>query len=245
MRSIDLNCDMGEGCGNDSELMEHVSSVNVACGYHAGDNETMLRTAEMAMTNGLRIGAHPSYRDRKNFGRTSMDILPKEVFDLVFEQAAAFRDICASLGGAMTHVKPHGALYNEAAKDPEIAAAIAEAVKKIDDQLDLYGLSGSHLISEAEKIGLRTASEAFADRTYQRDGTLTPRTRADALISDTGQSIEQVLTMVGEGLVKAVDGTEVRLRAETICIHGDGEHAVEFAKAIRAALVESGFEIAR
>ena len=241
MLSIDLNCDMGESfgawtLGNDAALMDFVSSVNIACGFHAGDSTTIRKTIETAISKGVKIGAHPSFPDLQGFGRREMKLSANEIFDLVLYQVAALKGICEALGGKLNHVKPHGALYNQAAKNPEIAAAIAESVKKIDENLIFYGLSGSCLISEAEKIGLQTASEVFADRTYQPDGTLTPRTDSNALITDSNQSITQVLEMIFEQKVTTINGEKVALKAETICIHGDGKNALEFARLIRENL---------
>jgi 5-oxoprolinase (ATP-hydrolysing) subunit A len=229
---IDLNCDMGEGCGNDAELMSYVSSTNIACGFHAGDTALMRKTVELAINKGVAIGGHPSFRDSANFGRKEMKISREEIFDIVFYQILNLKGICEDFGTKLHHVKPHGALYNQAAKDAEIAAAIAEAVKQLDENLILYGLSGSCLISEAEKIGLQTASEVFADRTYQPDGSLTPRSDPNALIHKVETSLAQVMQMIDTQTVTATNGEIVKLKAETICIHGDGENAVEFAKAI-------------
>lgn len=248
MPSIDLNCDMGESfgawtMGRDAELMEIVSSVNIACGFHAGDPSVMRRTAETAIEKRVDIGAHPGYPDLQGFGRRAMTFSPEEVFDLVLYQVAALKGICEAAGGRLHHVKPHGALYNTAAGDAALANAIARAVRGIDPGLILYGLSGSLLISEAEAEGLRTASEVFADRTYQPDGTLTPRSRPDALISDTEQAARQVVQMIKENSVMATTGEKVSLRAETVCIHGDGEKALEFAAAIREKLIENEIRI--
>lgn len=243
MKSVDLNCDMGEGMDNDAELMNYVSSVNIACGYHAGNGATMRRTVEYAIEKGLAIGAHPGYADKENFGRTAMSLPLDEVERIVTEQIRELRGICESLGGRLNHVKPHGALYNQAAKDRELTNAIANTIKKIDPTLMFYGLSGSVMIDAAAEIGLATASEVFADRTYQSDGTLTSRSQPNALIGSTDESISQVLQMVRDGTVNSLDGRIVPLKAETICVHGDGEHAVEFAKAIRQALKNSGIEI--
>src|SRR5688572_24711438 len=180
-QSIDLNCDMGESfgawkMGRDAELMDYVSSVNIACGFHAGDPTVIRKTVETGIKKGVAIGAHPSFPDLQGFGRRAMALSPQEVFDTVLYQTSAVKGICEALGVKLNHVKPHGALYNQAAKDKSLAEAIAEAVKSIDKNLIFYGLSGSFLISEAEKIGLKTASEVFADRSYQTDGSLTPRT---------------------------------------------------------------------
>src|SRR5580765_180595 len=180
---------MGEGCGNDAELMDYVSSVNIACGFQAGDAATMLKTVKTAIAKGVAIGAHPGYDDRENFGRVSMSLPPDEVHDIVVEQITALREICEATGGKLRHVKPHGALYNQAAKDEKLANAIATAVKAVDENLVLFGLSGSIMMDEAEKCGLATASEVFADRTYQPDASLTPRSEANALIKDTDTAV--------------------------------------------------------
>ena len=243
MRSIDLNCDLGEGCGSDAELMRLISSANVACGYHAGDAETMKRTVDLALENGVAIGAHPGYPDRENFGRTAMNLAPREICSIVSDQLGTLTEIANRSGAKLAHVKPHGALYNQSARDAAIAAAIAEAVHHHDPKLVLFGLSGSHSIAEAERVGLRTASEVFADRTYQNDGSLTPRTWPDAMIENENESIEQVLDMLKYGRVRSTDAIMVRIVAETVCIHGDGDHAVEFATLINRRLVENGFTI--
>jgi UPF0271 protein len=243
MDSIDINCDLGEGRGNDAELMEFISSANIACGGHAGDRETMEATARLAVERGVAIGAHPGYRDKKNFGRIALQLSEREVFDLVVEQVEEMRDVCCGVGVEMRHVKPHGALYNQAAKDRELAAAIAEAVRSVDEDLIVFGLSESVSLVEAERAGMKTASEVFADRGYMPDGTLVPRSQAGALIDDTRKSVAQVLRMVRDGEVAATDGSVVKLRIETVCLHGDGPHAVEFAKAIRQALREAKIEV--
>ena len=242
---IDLNCDMGEGCGHDAELLDLVSSANIACGYHAGDAVTMRRTAQMAVERGVAIGAHPGYKDRENFGRTEMSLSPQAIFDLVTEQIALMNDAAVAAGGHLGHVKPHGALYNQAARDRELAAAIAEAVAAFDKDLVLFGLSGTVCISEAERCGLSVASEVFADRTYQNDGSLTRRTESHALIQNVDEAVAQALQMVRDGSVTATDGKIVPVRADTICLHGDGSQAVQFARAIRIALERKGVTIAR
>lgn len=242
MFSIDLNCDMGESfgawkMGDDAALMDVVSSINIACGFHAGDASTIRQTVETALGKNVALGAHPSFPDLQGFGRREMALSAKEIFDIVLYQVAAVKGICEAFGAKLNHVKPHGALYNTAARNPEKAAAIAEAVKKIDDNLIFYGLSNSFLITEAEKIGLRTASEVFADRTYQRDASLTPRNQPHALIENVGESVAQVLQMIKEQTVTAVTGETVALKAETVCIHGDGRHALEFAQKIKSELL--------
>ncbi len=244
MTSIDLNCDLGEGCGSDAELMRHISSANIACGFHSGDGETMRRTVELALEHGVAIGAHPGYADPENFGRTPMNLSPTEVRQLIFDQLDALKRACDQAGATIRHVKPHGALYNQAAKDPELASTVVEAVAEWDRDLIFYGLSGSEMIAAAEKVGLRTASEVFADRTYQYDGSLTPRTESNALITDTETSVNQVLDMIRYGRVRSTDAIMVAIKCETICLHGDGDHAVEFATLIRDQLVENGITIA-
>lgn len=244
MRSVDLNCDLGEGCGNDAELMHLISSANIACGYHAGDDETIKATVELAVENDVAIGAHPGYKDKENFGRTAMSLPYREIYDIVIDQILKLTFFCESSGAKLHHVKPHGALYNQAAKDRETAAAIAEAIRAVDQNLIFYGLSGSVMTDEAARVGLKTASEVFADRTYQNDGTLTPRTMPNALIRDESVSITQVMDMIKYGRVRSVDAIMVAIKAETVCIHGDGDHAVPFAKNIRSTLTEGGIPIA-
>ena len=234
---------MGEGCGNDAELMRYISSANIACGFHAGDATTMRATAELALANGVSIGAHPGYRDRDNFGRTVMTLPTEEVHEIVREQVLAMKEVCDSLGTTLHHVKPHGAMYNQAANDAALANAIAEAVASVDEKLIFYGLSGSELIAQASAAGLKTASEVFADRTYTVKGRLTPRTETNALIADDHEAVEQAMRMVADGNVVATTGDVLPIVAETICLHGDGDHAVEFAKAIRTALDAAGVAV--
>jgi UPF0271 protein len=237
MFSVDLNCDMGESfgawaMGRDAELMDFVSSVNVACGFHAGDASVIRKTIETAIAKGVAVGAHPSFPDLQGFGRREMKMSAGEVFDIVLYQIAAVKGICEANGGKLHHVKPHGALYNQAAKDAKLARAIAEATKAIDENLILYGLSNSFLIDEAERINLKTASEVFADRTYQTDGSLTNRNEPSALITDAEKAAAQVLQMISDKSVTTANGETISIRAETVCIHGDGAHALEFARAI-------------
>ena len=236
MLTVDLNCDMGEGYPDDAKLMRYISSTNIACGAHAGDEATMRRTVELALAADVKIGAHPGYDDRENFGRRVVGLTSDEVDRLIRDQLSAMRRVCESLGAELHHVKPHGALYNQAAKDRPLARRISETIADFDPTLVVYGLAGSHLISEAESCGLATASEVFADRTYRADGTLTPRSEPNALIEDRAQALDQVMQMLETGTVTATTGETVDIRAETICIHGDGEHAVEFAESIREAL---------
>lgn len=229
--------------GNDREILPLVSSANIACGFHAGDPSTIAETVALAIEAGVAIGAHPSYPDIQGFGRREMSLSPREIRDFVIYQVSALKGICETFGGRLHHVKPHGALYNRAARDPEAAEAIADAVAAVDGGLFVYGLSGGDLVSAAENSGLRTASEVFADRTYMSDGTLTPRSRPDALITSPGEAADRALSMAREGEVASVDGALVKVRSETICIHGDGPHALDFARAIRAALDEAEIEV--
>lgn len=239
----DINCDMGEGIGNDELIMPFITSANIACGYHAGDPETMWKTVELAIKHSVMIGAHPSFLDRNNFGRSEMNLDKGEVYGLVIQQLVILKEIVTGLDAKLHHVKPHGALYNMSAKDAALANCISKAVKDFDASLILFGLSGSHSISEAKAIGLATASEVFADRIYQDDGSLTPRSQPKALIEDADKAVQQVLQMIKEGTVTTVSGKTIPIVAETICIHGDGEHAVEFAKAIHESLVKNSILI--
>ncbi|MGI8982688.1 MAG: LamB/YcsF family protein [Pirellulaceae bacterium] len=242
-RSIDLNCDMGEGFGSDEEILPHVTSVNIACGYHAGDPAIMRKTVRLAIDHGVAIGAHPGLPDLAGFGRRVMQVTPQEVYDLVLDQALALAAIARAAGVAVTHLKPHGALYNMAAKDAAIAQAIAAATHNFDPACILVALAGSELIKAGENAGLTTASEAFADRTYQVDGSLTPRHSADALIHDSATAAERVLKMVLHGTVTSQQGTELALHVDTICIHGDSLGAADFAKAIRERLRREGIVV--
>ncbi|MFN2439084.1 MAG: 5-oxoprolinase subunit PxpA [Chitinophagaceae bacterium] len=233
---IDVNCDMGEGIGNDEAIMPYITSANIACGYHAGDEDIMKRSIELCLKHNVGIGAHPSYFDRENFGRKDVNLPPAQVYTLVKEQIQLFKKITDKAKGILQHVKPHGALYNRSAKDVEVAKAIASAVKDIGEDLILFGLSGSCSITEAKNLGLKTKSEVFADRTYQDDGSLTPRTQSNALIEQEENSVQQVLQMVNEGVVTTVSGKRISIIAETLCIHGDGKNAVGFAKRLNEVL---------
>ena len=243
MPVIDINCDMGEGSGSDEMIMPFISSANIACGYHAG-NEAMIRqTIELALKNKVAIGAHPSFFDKENFGRTEIHLSADKIYDLIILQLRVIKQMTADLHTKLHHVKPHGALYNMSAKDPKIANAIANAVKDFDDELVLFGLSGSASIREAKQVELKTASEVFADRTYQDDGSLTPRSQTNALIEDVSISVKQVLQMIKEGTVTSINGNRISITADTICIHGDGKNAVEFVKAIHQNLKQNKIDI--
>jgi UPF0271 protein len=238
VKSIDLNCDLGEGAGHDAELMPLITSANIACGAHAGDEATMQAAVALAQKHGVAIGAHPGFADREHFGRRELPLTPDEVRKLVAWQIDALRAL-----GPVWHVKPHGALYNMAARDAALAAAVASAVHAADPALVLFGLAGSELLRAGRALGLRVAGEVFADRTYQRDGSLTPRLRPDALIGDEAAAVAQVLRMVREGVVRATDGTEVPVAADTVCVHGDGPHAVAFARRLNVELRRAGVAV--
>jgi 5-oxoprolinase (ATP-hydrolysing) subunit A len=236
MQSIDLNCDMGEGMLHDAAIMPFISSANIACGYHAGDPSILCQTILLAMQHKVAIGAHPGFADKTNFGRTEITLSQNGYYDLIIDQLQIFKKAADELGAKIHHIKPHGALYNMSARDVFVAQMIAQAVFDFDASLILYGLSGSHSITEAKSIGLQTCNEVFADRTYQNDGSLTPRSKSNALIADEQACLQQVLQMVQYKTVTTVDQTNVQIDAETICLHGDGEHAASFAALINQTL---------
>ena len=241
MTKIDLNSDLGESfgfytIGCDEKVLKYVSSANIACGLHAGDPHVIRKTVCLALENNVAIGAHPGLMDLIGFGRRKMDIKPQEAYDLVVYQVGALEAFVKAEGAKMQHVKPHGALYNMAAKDKSLAEAIAKAVYRVNPDLILYGLAGSELTRAGEAIGLKVANEVFADRTYQSDGGLTPRTQADAMIKDEDKAIEQVLTMVQKGIVYTTKGEIVEVKADTVCIHGDSEKALAFDNKIKSRL---------
>lgn len=243
MMNIDLNADLGEGCASDGELLTLVSSANIACGFHAGDAQTMLTSVREALKNGVAIGAHPSFPDRENFGRTAMTLPVETVYAQTLYQIGALAAMARAEGDVMRHVKPHGMLYNQAAKDPQLADAIAKAVYACDPALILVGLAGSELVRAGERYGLVTRQEVFADRGYQADGSLVPRTQPGALIEDEDQSLAQTLGMVETGRVKSITGEWTSVVAQTVCIHGDGEHALAFARRLRSAFEARGITI--
>jgi UPF0271 protein len=242
--TLDLNCDMGEGfgaykMGNDIEILDHVTSANIACGYHAGDPLTMRRIVGAALAKGVAIGAHPGLPDLQGFGRRAMQISPEEAYAMVLYQVGALAGFVQAAGSRLNHVKPHGALYNMAAKDRKLANAIAKAVFDFDPKLVFFGLAGSEMINAADALGLRSACEVFADRSYQDDGSLSPRGQVGALIEDADQSLAQVRQML-TGSVRAVSGLNVAVRADTLCLHGDQPGALDFARHIRRALTADG-----
>lgn len=250
MAIIDINCDMGESfgtyrLGRDEEILDYVTSANIACGFHAGDPATMRKTVQFALEKNVGIGAHPGFQDLNGFGRRDMQLSPQEIYDIIVYQIGALYGFVKSEGGTLQHVKPHGALFNMASRSASISEAIAEAVYKVNPELVLFGLAGGELVKAGKKIGLRSASEVFSDRTYQQDGSLTSRQKENALIHDHVTAVKQVIRMVKEGKVTSLQGTEIAIEANTICIHGDGINALAFAKYISNALQESNITVAK
>ncbi len=242
--SVDLNADLGEGAASEAELLGLVSSANIACGFHAGDPGAMTASVAMAQNAGVAVGAHPSLHDRENFGREERAISPDQVFALTTYQLGAFQAIAGSLGLKPRHVKPHGALYNMAARQAALADAIARAVVALDRSLLLFAPGGSALARAGEAAGLRVVREVFADRNYLPDGALVPRSHPDALLHDPEEAAERVLRMLREQVVRAVDGSDLSIQAETVCVHGDTAAAVEFARRLRKHLAAVGITVA-
>ncbi|PCE26375.1 hypothetical protein BWP39_17800 [Paraburkholderia acidicola] len=240
---IDLNADLGEGCGSDEALLDLVSSANIACGWHAGDANAMRDCVRWAVEKGVSIGAHPSFNDPENFGRKEMHLPASEIYAGVLYQLGALAAIAQAEGGRLVHVKPHGALYNQAARDPKIADAIVSAVHDFDPSMAVFALASSGLVSAARAAGLTAIEEVFADRGYQADGSLVPRKEPGALLDDEELVLARTLSMIREHRVQAVNGQWVALNAQTICLHGDGPHALAFARRIRAALDEAGIDV--
>ncbi len=238
MDRVDINCDMGEGMATDGLIMPFITSANIACGYHAGGEAIIKQTIDLCLQNGVKIGAHPSFKDKENFGRKELHLPSDEIYALIIQQLVKVDLIAKQKGTRLHHVKPHGALYNMSARDKAIARTIATAVKDFDETLILYGLSGSHSIAEARAVGLQTANEAFADRTYQDDGSLTPRLHQDAMIHDVDEAVQQVMQMINDKTVTTVSGKRIPIEAETICIHGDSKGAAFFARALYKNLFE-------
>lgn len=240
---IDLNADIGEGCGDDVAIMDQVSSVNIACGWHAGDAETMWQAVRAAALRGVALGAHPSFPDREHFGRRPMQRAPEQVYQDVLYQVGALAGMARAAGTRLRHVKPHGALYNQAARDPALADAIARAVKDFDPELRLVGLAGGESGRAARRHGLPAIEEVFADRAYLADGSLAPRGTPGAVIEDAEQALRQTLDLVLRGRVRCLDGSELQIRADSICLHGDGAHALQFARLLRLRLEQEGVSI--
>src|SRR5690242_15797494 len=248
MKRIDLNCDMGElpeaiADGTQEALLRSITSANVACGGHAGDERTMKTTVEQALRAGVAVGAHPGYPDRENFGRLELKMPPEAVADSIFEQVRALAEVAAKCGTKLVHVKPHGALYNQAVKNRELAAAIARGVAKYDKKLILMGLAESAMLEVFREAGFAVAAEAFADRRYEPDGTLRSRKFDDALIRNPEEAAWQALGIAERGVVIASDGTEVKLSAQTICIHGDTPGSVQIAAAVARTLRDAGVNL--
>ncbi len=242
--SVDLNADLGEGAAGEGELLALVSSANIACGFHAGDPGSMTASILAAKAAGVAVGAHPGLADRENFGRRELPVTPGEVFALVAYQVGAFQAVATSLGVRPNHVKPHGALYNMAARDPALAEAVTHAMLAVDRRLLLFAPAGSALARAANAIQMRVAREVFADRNYLPDGSLVPRTWPDALLHDAEEAAVRVLRMLRENVVRAVDGSDNPLEVDTICLHGDKPEAVAFAQKLRAQLSAAGVKVA-
>jgi len=246
--TIDLNCDMGElpeaiADGTQEALMRSITSANVACGGHAGDEQTMRATIQQALQYGVAVGAHPGYADRENFGRRELNLSSAQVADSVFEQVRALAKVADNCGARVVHVKPHGALYNQAVRNRDLAQAIADGVARWCPNVVLVGLAGSLMLDVFREAGFEVAAEAFADRRYEPDGTLRSRKFDDALIRDPQKAAEQALAMVERGVVTTVDGSEVALSAQTICIHGDTPGSTAIAAAVKRTLVDAGIRI--
>jgi UPF0271 protein len=243
-QQIDLNADLGEGAPGEGELLGLVSSASIACGFHTGDPSSISASIMAARGAGVAVGAHPSLADRKNFGRVEIPVTAKEVFALVAYQVGAFQAIANSLGVRPNHVKPHGALYNMAARDPELAEAVAHAVLAVDSSLLIFAPEGSALARTGATVGLPIAREVFADRNYLPDGSLVPRSHPDALLHDPKEAAARILRMLREQVVQAVDGSDIAIHADTICVHGDTPEAVAFARELRAALARAEVTVA-
>ena len=248
MKRVDLNCDLGESFGAykiglDGEVIPYISSANIACGFHASDPVVMAHTVAMAKEHGCSVGAHPGFPDLMGFGRRNMAVTPDEAKAYVRYQLGALMAFCTAHGVKIQHVKPHGALYNMAAVDEKLAIAMCEAVYEVDKDIIFMGLAGSKMITAAEKVGLRAASEVFADRDYNDDGTLVSRKLPGAVIKDKDLAIKRVIRMVKEGKVESINGNDIAIKADSICVHGDNPKALEFVKNIRETLIAEGVEI--
>jgi 5-oxoprolinase (ATP-hydrolysing) subunit A len=240
---VDFNCDLGEGCGNDAAIMPLISSANIACGAHAGDERSMRETLRLCREFGVAAGAHPGYADREHFGRRALQLDSAQVTELVLGQLQLLADLADAEAVRLGHVKPHGALYNQAARDVRLAEVIAESVHRFDPQLILVGLAGSELIRAGLGAGLRIAEEALTDRRYLIDGSLAPRGTEGAVIDDAGTAVAQALSIVRDSQVGTLNGERIALRADTLCLHGDRTDAVEFAQRLRKAFDNAGIDI--
>ena len=245
---IDLNCDLGESFGNykigmDEEVIKFISSANIACGFHASDPLVMEKTVALAKENGVKVGAHPGFPDLVGFGRRNMNVSTAELKAMVMYQVGALAAFCKARDIKMNHVKPHGAMYNMAAKDLKLALAIAEGIAQVDDSLILLGLSGSQLLKATQEVGLKSAAEVFADRAYEEDGSLVARTKAGAVIADENEVIERVIKMIKLGKVQTITGKEIEIKPDSICVHGDNPKALNFVKLIRQRLTQENIKI--
>lgn len=248
MRNVDLNSDLGESFGNytiglDEEVIKYITSANIACGWHAGDPLVMEKTVDIAKKHGTSIGAHPGYPDLMGFGRRNLSVTPQEVKVYIKYQLGALMAFAKAKGEKVQHLKPHGAMYNMAAKDANLARAIAEAVYEVDKEIILMGLANSEIIKAGEEIGLKVANEVFADRAYNSDGTLVSRKVEGSVIHDTEVAIKRVIRMIKEGKVQAIDGKDIEIKADSICVHGDNPEAVEFVKEIKYNLEKEGVKV--
>ena len=247
---IDINSDVGERPealrdGSEERLIRHLSSANIACGVHAGDEETIRTTVRLCTKHGIAIGAHPSFPDRENFGRREMNIAPDEIEVCVLDQVSLLDGIASSEGEVLRHVKPHGALYNSATRHPEVATAIGKAVRRASPHLVLVGLAGSRMLDVWRSMGLTVAAEAFADRRYESDGSLRSRAHHDALITSTAEAAEQAVRIVTEGVVLSIDRRPIAIEAQTLCVHSDTPGAVEHLSAIREAFRQAGISVVK
>lgn len=243
MYRIDLNSDLGEGALFDEDIIPLISSANIACGFHAGDSALMNKTIKLCRENDISFGAHPGFPDKENFGRTNMEVTPQQVYEYTLCQLGALDAFAKANNTKLKHIKPHGAMYNMAAKDKALADAIAKAVKDYDDSLILLALSGSEMIKSAENLGLKYASEVFADRAYEDDGSLRARSLEGSMITDENDAIKRVVRMVKEGKVKAYSGKDIDIKADSVCVHGDGAKALDFVRALRKAFEENDIKI--
>lgn len=246
--SVDVNADLGESfgnyiIGNDEKIIPLISSANVACGFHASDPKVMLDTVKLIKKSGAGLGAHPGFPDKEGFGRRYMDCTNEEIYSMVLYQLSALDGIARTVGVEMNHVKPHGALYNATFTDENLARVIAQAVKDFNPNLKLMGLSENNLVKAGEEIGLKVVHEVFLDRAYENDGTLVSRRKEGAMITDSKLAVERGIRMITEGKVETIDGQDIDIKADSICVHGDGEKALQFVKEIKKALEAKGIEV--
>lgn len=246
--SVDVNADLGESfgnyiIGNDEKIIPLISSANVACGFHASDPKVMLDTVKLIKKSGAGLGAHPGFPDKEGFGRRYMDCTNEEIYSMVLYQLSALDGIARTVGVEMNHVKPHGALYNATFTDENLARVIAQAVKDFNPNLKLMGLSENNLVKAGEEIGLKVVHEVFLDRAYENDGTLVSRRKEGAMITDSKLAVERGIRMITEGKVETIDGQDIDIKADSICVHGDGEKALQFVKEIKKALKAKGIEV--